>query len=710
MKRKSTVLLAAMMSLAMGTTGMAASFADIGNVPWAGAETYINKVADLGIMVGETNNGKSTFRPKDGVTICETIQLTYSLVKAASGATAASKSVVDKWTSVMSGYKIPQWAQEATAYCLENQIITVSDLPGFMNADGSSRAATREMVAYVIGKGMVANEQSFKANATSVAFNDSSSISSQAVPYVAMLKDTGILSGDNGGNFNAKNAINRSEMAVVVTKTYDVLKKAATQKQPVSDSGSVSGFASNIVPYGNGIMVAMNVGGQTKSIYISDITNITYMDGKSAKPTDITGGQVLVVTYSQNNATTVVIQENSPSKSSSSATEVTGLISALDSNKIRLTGETEYRHFYDRDILINFDDDTISPKDFVERYKDIDETVRATLSLDSEGYVTRITASVLKDSMKGYISDIDKNEIELDDSKSTSYKFNDPEVTLDGKKSTLSDIIKAFDGGDEIYVVIQLNSNDRVTSIDADTRNDGNSNNNRGTLSKLSSSSLKIKNGGTFKIDDTDGIDITLDGKSVDFEDLEEAYKDGDTIYVNVKVDKNDNVTEIDADTKGTSESKKSGTVSSLTTRKIELSNGDSYNVDPDDVDVTINGKSKDFDDLRDAYKDGDKITVTLKLRNNYVIEIEAKTTAKSSSKNEGDTSGELKKLYDDEIVLENGDKFDVEDPDGIYVTLDGKNSSYNELKSRLNKGDKIYVELKLYKKLYVTEIEAETR
>jgi copper(I)-binding protein len=434
------------------------------------------------------------------------------------------------------------------------------------------------------------------------------------------------------------------------------------------------------------------------------------MDGKSAKPTDITGGQVLVVTYSQNNATTVVIQENSPSKSSSSATEVTGLISALDSNKIRLTGETEYRHFYDRDILINFDDDTISPKDFVERYKDIDETVRATLSLDSEGYVTRVTASVLKDSMKGYISDIDKDEIELDDSKSTSYKFNDPEVTLDGKKSTLSDIIKAFDDGDEIYVVIQLNSNDRVTSIDADTRNDGNSNNNRGTLSKLSSSSLKIKNGGTFKIDDTDGIDITLDGKSVDFEDLEEAYKDGDTIYVNVKVDKNDNVTEIDADTKGTSESKKSGTVSSLTTRKIELSNGDSYNVDPDDVDVTINGKSKDFDDLRDAYKDGDKITVTLKLRNNYVIEIEAKTTAQSSSKNEGDTSGELKKLYDDEIVLENGDKFDVEDPDGIYVTLDGKNSSYNELKSRLNKGDKIYVELKLYKKLYVTEIEAETR
>ena len=37
---------------------MAANFSDINNVPWDGAKTYINDVADKGIMVGSVENGK----------------------------------------------------------------------------------------------------------------------------------------------------------------------------------------------------------------------------------------------------------------------------------------------------------------------------------------------------------------------------------------------------------------------------------------------------------------------------------------------------------------------------------------------------------------------------------------------------------------------------------------------------------------------------
>ena len=54
----------------------AANFADINNVPWEGAKTYINSVADKGIMVGDYNNaGQKVFRPRDGVTYCETMAI-----------------------------------------------------------------------------------------------------------------------------------------------------------------------------------------------------------------------------------------------------------------------------------------------------------------------------------------------------------------------------------------------------------------------------------------------------------------------------------------------------------------------------------------------------------------------------------------------------------------------------------------------------------
>ena len=37
-------------------TVFAANFSDINDVPWEGAKTYINQVADLGLMVGDYND------------------------------------------------------------------------------------------------------------------------------------------------------------------------------------------------------------------------------------------------------------------------------------------------------------------------------------------------------------------------------------------------------------------------------------------------------------------------------------------------------------------------------------------------------------------------------------------------------------------------------------------------------------------------------
>ena len=61
-KTRITALLTAAAVLAGSTNIFAANFADINNVPWEGAKTYIQNVADIGLMVGESD-GKHILMP-----------------------------------------------------------------------------------------------------------------------------------------------------------------------------------------------------------------------------------------------------------------------------------------------------------------------------------------------------------------------------------------------------------------------------------------------------------------------------------------------------------------------------------------------------------------------------------------------------------------------------------------------------------------------
>ena len=146
-KRKTLAVVVAVATFAGNVQAFGASFNDINDVPWDGAKSYINSVADLGLMAGDYNDsGKLVFRGKGLVTYCETMQLIYALMQKTSGQ-SISTATQTKWTSVMSGYKIPTWVQPAVAYGLENSIVTISDIPGFINSKGVSVNATRQDVA-----------------------------------------------------------------------------------------------------------------------------------------------------------------------------------------------------------------------------------------------------------------------------------------------------------------------------------------------------------------------------------------------------------------------------------------------------------------------------------------------------------------------------------------------------------------------------------
>ena len=79
-KKHPIVFLVAALMACQPITAQAVTFADMNQVPWAGAEVSINKAAKLGLVVGETRTGKSYFRPKDSVSLCESAQQAYKVL------------------------------------------------------------------------------------------------------------------------------------------------------------------------------------------------------------------------------------------------------------------------------------------------------------------------------------------------------------------------------------------------------------------------------------------------------------------------------------------------------------------------------------------------------------------------------------------------------------------------------------------------------
>lgn len=218
MKRKAALFLAAIMTMGTVSTALAEEiFSDINNVPWGGAQAYINSVYKNGLMIGDMNDkGERVFRAKDNISYNETVQLVYKL----SGKTA-DDITINKWAEEMRKNNIPKWAYEAVSYALENNIITRANLSTFMNFDGSNRNATREDTAYIFGRFLENIGKEEKPGTKE--FSDNNKISAVCQKYVNILAGLDIIVGDENGNFNPNNTVNRAEMAVIATKTNNIL-------------------------------------------------------------------------------------------------------------------------------------------------------------------------------------------------------------------------------------------------------------------------------------------------------------------------------------------------------------------------------------------------------------------------------------------------------------------------------------------------------
>lgn len=702
---KRFLTLATTAALVLGSTNVVAfgsTFADINNVPWPGAATFIDEAASLGLMSGYTEDGKKYCKPRNNVTYCEATQLMYSIMKTYYKQDVTNDTIT-KWKPIMDAYKIPSWAYNAVAYALDKGILVTSDLTKFM--DGSTQQyANREDVGVIFGKAL-GKVYTVDMDAT-LTFKDASSISKAAVPYLDLLYDKNIMVGDDYGNFNPDVNINRSEMAVLSVKTYKLLTSSSSSSTgstttTTPSSGSVTGtiVTASVLENGDLFCSVKTSTGTGLNLFGEEGTAKAYYDGEEIDFSEIGTGDSVTLTYADDSIKSITVTKSV----NGIGTKQTFELVDMSSNKITVKdGSKEKTYTMTDDVKVYLDDSSTTPSRIYSALDNGDDFT-VTIYLNADNEVTKLYAVTQNDNPKsGLLTDLDEDELTIKSGgKSYDYEIDsDVDVVDELTDCSFSDLEDNYDDTD-YYVTLTTNSKNVVTKITVNYAEDEEN----GILTDMTSRKLTIEaQGDTYTYEYDSDADVTVDGKSKDIDYLKDNYEE--TSYrVSLTINRDDEVTEIIAIEESMGESK--GIIKKISSSEIEIENddGDTFTYelldDTDDIDVTLNGKSSDIDDLKDKYKDYD-IEAELSFKNKQVSKIVAVNT-------EAD-EGELRDIDEDEIViLVDGDKFTYDLDDDVEVTLEGDDYTLSKLIDDFNDYENFDVKLTFNSsKTKVTEIEAD--
>lgn len=758
---------AAIISGSITPTVFAADFSDINDVPWEGAKTYINAVADSGLMVGDYNaKGKKVFRARDKVSYCETMQLVYTLMKEYTGK-GVDPAVVTKYTSVMSGYKIPSWAYDAVAYGLENSIVTINDIPGFITSKGTNANATRQDVAIMLGRALKVLES--VNNDAKLSFKDASSAASVAVPYIDLLNRLGIITGDSDGNFNPKNHINRAETAVIVSKTHELIKSKKNSNNNSSNNNSSNNNSSNnnngnsssvikpmetksstgtvtgVATVNGSVTLNINTGSETLSFTAVD-SKICLKGTNVVALSSITVGDKVLISYTGPNIQSVVIttssssgnSNNNSSSSSYKNTSLKGTFTSVTRSELvmRKSGEKITLPFDDTDyVRFYYDSESYKYSEFKDKVSSGDSV---TVYTDGNGYVTRINAEEGSDTeydVTGYLDKLSSSYIRIAKTKngsSTEYAYKN-----DSKSNVAFYIGTSEKDYDDFYdkvgsnskIGIVTNSSDKVIEVHLLDSSSSDDYDKEGYIYKVADEYIRIvtsKNSSDYKeytyVDkDYDSVKFYVDGSKKSYSKFNDAVSKG--YSVGLVLDKNDKVTKVYAKKSSSSSSStdydKKGYVYKVKDDSIRIvtsKNSSDYkeytykNEDSNSVDFYVDKKSKSFDKFKDAAEKGTSVGIVLN-SSDKVTAVYLTTDDDDDDDDDYDKEGYIYRLKDSYIRITSSKSssdykeysFKNDSSDDVTFYVDGSEKTYSKFNNTAEEGDK--VGLMLNSSGYVTKV-----
>lgn len=471
MKKKMALALAVVMaSSCMSVTGYAANFKDINDVPWDGAKTVINTVADLGLLNGYEDN---TFRAKNNVTYCEAIHMLFTVLDKTATAKPMDAVTQSKYIPFMQAQNIPTWAQRAVAYGLENSIITTTDLAKFMSGN-KSNLATRQDVARMFGNALAVRYDVDREAKTATKFNDAWHISSDSIIQVDLLARLEIVNGDNSNNFNPKKSINRAEMAVMLNKTFEVLKSG------IGNTGVISEFEYDGSTYK--MKIKTEIGDSLMFFAVPGLVKV--YDGDTTKElplSRLSAGDKIGFVYNGGSLESIRVLDGSTVQEKY---DITGYIIALKSGELSLenenTGDTEKLNmdgncqFYLNDKSIRRSDLEEELKENSDKYAYAGINTRTTVEKENRSqvektYVTEVYVTFSDEYTRtGMVDNMDNDRIiyKPADAGSTSivYFASECDYYIGDESVSLSKLKELANSG-TVYVKITVNKSGKASKI-----------------------------------------------------------------------------------------------------------------------------------------------------------------------------------------------------------------------------------------------------
>lgn len=706
MKRKVSLALAAVLCMAVSVPSFAGvKFSDENDVPWDGAKAYIASVANLGLMVGQPNgDGTNIFRARDNVTYYETIQLAYNLVKNTARSADVYESYVDKWKTTMEKADVPAWAYEAVSFCLESKIILESELSGYKNSDGSNKNATREDVAVIFGRMIIIT---YTNKSAELNFNDKDKISKDAQKYVSVLYGYNILLGDSDSNFNPQKNINRAEMAVIVTKTNNVLSgKDADAGVDTAVDGEVIGTINNITSK----KIVVNTSNGIKA-YDYDSSATILFNNKTAGYKEIlsaveNGVEIKVsVTLNSSGKIDKISAQGETNTVLGTVVEMTdkGII-------IKRNGGDNEKYLWSKECKFYFEGEKKTfgeISDIIDDYKSLD----VSAEIDDDNLLTRVEISMQSEggTVDGAIKNItsEKAVFYLDDGSSKSYKFaEEVYVTVDGDESSVSKAVRlANDSNTGLKGTAYLNKHSQVTKLEVKTID-----NLSGIVQSLDEDHITIKtdSGIEKKYAINDNVDVKFgSGATETLDDLMSIYQKGET-EVKLSLNRNDEVSKITVYTDFDEYDVFKGTLKNVTEKEFTIKTHDiGYS---NSAKITINGEKASAEDLYKRTQNGEIINADVAVTDGKAVIITANVTEASGrvTAMENNSITILGNSYTTTYTLAD----DSEDSSDLIIRIDNSDEKYTfkELYSKyFLYGDNFDVDLEFNDDYQVDKIYADT-
>lgn len=205
--------------LVLGSLSFAANFKDVSTSFWG--YSFINEVADKGIVAGYTDG---SFQPDASISKYASVVMIYRALKVSNLIPESSLNAYrTKHSLTLVTYEVPDWTdlRDAVSYFLEVGVLSIADLKNFTDL-GKLQNASRQDVSIFLGRA-INLQLKVASQINNLNFKDSALISNAAAPYVSILVNQQIVSGDSAGNFKPHDPVTRAQMAKMISLSLKTL-------------------------------------------------------------------------------------------------------------------------------------------------------------------------------------------------------------------------------------------------------------------------------------------------------------------------------------------------------------------------------------------------------------------------------------------------------------------------------------------------------